>query len=152
MRRRRAKGVAGSGRLRVSRLGALPAFFLSKLAVKNLTLPREMPGLTAVHVKLPPRYAHAPIVHRRTAEWFLVLKGRGRGVIGSAVVQFRPGTIVFIPAGMAHQMSTGAGALEILAIFTPPLDARRKDADIHAAAEPPRPRPHRRACFGGARA
>lgn len=120
-------------RTAVTRLDDVPRFFLSELAVKNLTGRGQMAGLSVVHVKLPPRYSHPPIVHRKTEEWFLVLDGRGHGLIGSRRVEFRPGRVVYMPAGVPHAMSTGAGPLEILAVFSPPLDARKKNADICAA-------------------
>lgn len=118
--------------MRVSAVGRVPAFALSKLRVRNLTGGGEMPALSVVHVTLPPRYTHAPIEHRRTEEWFIVLKGRGQGLIGRRRVRFAPGTIVYMAPGVPHRMGTGRGPMEILAVFSPPLDARRKDADIHA--------------------
>ncbi len=120
------------GRVRVSGVDRIPHFNLSKLKVKDLLHKGQMPSVSVVHVTLPPRYTHAPILHKKTDEWFLVLKGRGSGMIGRKRVRFSPGTLVYMPAGVPHQMGTGSGALEILALFSPPLDARRKDADIHA--------------------
>ena len=122
--------MKSSRRTVVTSLGRIPSFPLSRITAKNLTSARQMPGLSVVHVELPPRYTHAPIIHKRTEEWFIVLKGRGHGVIGARRVQFLPGTVVYMPAGVPHQMSADGGALEILAVFSPPLDARRKDADI----------------------
>lgn len=122
--------------LRVTTVDRIPHFSLSKLRIKNLTRKRQMSSLSVVHVTLPPRYTHAPIEHRRTEEWFVVLKGRGQGLIGRRKVSFEPGTVVYMPPGVPHQMGTGARSMEILAVFSPSLDARRKDADIHACHRP----------------
>lgn len=122
--------------VRVTAVARIPHFNLSKLRVKDLTRKGQMSALSVVHVTLPPRYTHAPIEHRRTEEWFIVLKGRGQGLIGRRRVRFEPGVVVYMPPGVPHQMGTGARSMEILAVFSPPLDARRKDADIHACHPP----------------
>lgn len=60
----------------------------------------------------------------------MILSGKGQGVIGGRLVRFKPGTIVYMPPGMLHQMSTGSSRLEVLVLFSPPLDIRSKKADI----------------------
>lgn len=124
-------------RVRVSSVKRIPHFELAKLRIKDLVQKGRMPSLSVAHVTLPPRYTHAPIEHRRTEEWFIVLKGRGQGLIGRRRVRFEPGTVVYMPPGVPHQMGTGMRSMEILAVFSPPLDARRKDADIHACHSRP---------------
>lgn len=117
----------------VARLAKLPSYKLSRIKVRHLTSPEQFGGINVVHVSLPPRYTHAPIVHRKTAEWLMVLKGSGQGIVGGKRMSFRPGSIVYMPPGVPHQMGTGAQAMEVIALFAPPLDGRLPDADIHPA-------------------
>lgn len=114
----------------VSVLKRIPHYCYAKLRIKELSAAGQIPGAGVVHVRLPARYTHVPLFHKRTHEWLMILKGSGRGVIGGRVVRFRPGVIVYIPPGMLHQMGTGSVPVEALAIFSPPLDARKRGADI----------------------
>lgn len=68
--------------------------------------------------------------HLRTREWFIVIKGRGAGVIGGRRVAFRPGVMAYMPPGVVHHMSTARSAMEALVVFSPPLDTRKPGADV----------------------
>ncbi len=112
-------------------LASLPGYSFVKLRIRELTKAGQVPGAGIVHVRLPPRYEHVPLFHRRTKEWLMILKGTGRGKIGGRVIRFRPGVVVYMPPGTVHQMSTGSSPLEALAVFSPPMDVRKRGADVH---------------------
>lgn len=61
----------------------------------------------------------------------MVIKGRGRGVIGGRRVAFKPGVIVYMPPGVPHQMMTGSSPMEALVVFSPPLKLEGRGADVH---------------------
>lgn len=123
------KGSLGAGPI-VSQLRDLPPFEMAKLKIRTLSRARQTPGVSVLHVVLPPKYDHVPVFHRFTREWLIILSGAGKGVIGGRLVRFKPGTIVYMPPGMPHQMSTGSSSLEVLVLFSPPLNIRSKKADI----------------------
>lgn len=116
--------------LSVTAIGRLPYFHFVKIKVRTLSAGDQIPGVCVVQVVLPPRYDHRPVVHRRTREWMVILRGSGRGKIGRRLVRFKPGVIVYMPPGTPHQMSTGASPLEALVLFTPPIDVKSPKADI----------------------
>jgi mannose-6-phosphate isomerase-like protein (cupin superfamily) len=118
------------GRAAVSRLALRREIEFAKLKIRYLADAGQMKGLSVVHVRLPPRYQHASLCHRRTHEWLMILKGSGRGVIDGRTVRFRPGVILYMPPGVMHQMGTGSSALEAVVIFTPPLDIEGPAPDI----------------------
>jgi mannose-6-phosphate isomerase-like protein (cupin superfamily) len=104
---------------------------MGALRLKTLSTGKQIPKTGIVHVSLPPRTRHDMLYHRRTREWFLVLKGEGRGVIGSKTVRFKPGVIVYMPPGVPHRMMTDASAMEAIVLFSPPLKLSGSGADVH---------------------
>lgn len=102
----------------------------SKLQVRPISGPRHIPNVGVVHVRLPPRYEHQAIFHRKTREWIFILRGSGKGVIGGRSIRLRPGTILYIPPKMPHQMSTGSSAIEALVLFSPPMSLNAKKMDV----------------------
>ena len=126
MRRKRPR-VTGKALVTHLRKANRHEFF--QLAVRPVSGRAHIPGVGVVHVTLPPRYTHQAIYHRRTREWMFILKGTGNAVLGRRIVRLRPGSIVYIPPGMMHQMSTQSSAIEALVLFSPPMsmDERRMD-------------------------
>lgn len=117
----------------VGRVASFPARAMGRLRLRSLAGPAQIPGTGIMHVRLPPGARHQPIVHRRTREWFVVLRGRGHGVIGGRRVTFRPGVVVYMPPGVPHQMAAGRTTMEALVVFSPPLKLSGRGADIHPA-------------------
>lgn len=117
----------------VGRVADFPARKLGRLSLRTLVDGAQLPGTGVMHVRLPPGSRHDPIYHRRTREWFVVLKGRGHGIIDGRRVAFRPGVVVFMPPGVTHQMCAGSSAMEALVLFSPPLKLSGRGADIHPA-------------------
>ncbi|MBI4061626.1 MAG: cupin domain-containing protein [Elusimicrobia bacterium] len=101
-----------------------------KLQVRPVSGPRHIPNVGAVHVRLPPRYEHHAIFHRRTREWIYILSGSGKGVIGGRSVRLRPGSVLYIPPKMPHQMSTGSSPIEALVLFSPPMSLNADKMDV----------------------
>jgi quercetin dioxygenase-like cupin family protein len=63
-----------------------------------------------------PKHAH-PYEHE-----MFVLEGSGVAFDGEAERPLRPGTVVYVPPGQAHQMrNTGAGPLKFLCLIPHPL-------------------------------
>lgn len=117
----------------LSRLARVPELRLGPVRLKAVSAAGQLPGSAVFHVKVPPRSRHDMIYHRRTREWFMVTKGRGRGVIGGRRVVFKPGVIVYMPPGVPHQMITDGSAMEALVVFSPPLALSGPKADVHRA-------------------
>lgn len=117
----------------IDRLERVATQKLGPVRLKAVSTRGQIPGAAVFHVTVPPRSRHDMILHRRTREWFMVVKGRGRGVIGGRRVSFRPGVIVFMPPGVPHQMMTGSSSMEALVVFSPPLTLKGRRADVHPA-------------------
>lgn len=81
-----------------------------------------------LHVSIEPGGRAPAILHRRTAEFFLVLAGGSRGRLGGRPVRFRKGDFAHIPPGTAHQFTAGPEGTELLDVFVPALDL--DDPDI----------------------
>jgi len=117
----------------LDRLERIPVHRLGPVRLKAVSALGQIPGAAVFHVTVPPRSRHDMILHRRTREWFMVIKGRGRGVIGGRRVTFRPGVVVFMPPGVPHQMMTGTCAMEAVVVFSPPLNLSGRGIDVHRA-------------------
>lgn len=115
----------------LSRLATLREQKMGPVRLKALSFAGQLPGSSVFHVRVPARSRHDMIYHRRTREWFMVTKGRGRGIIGGRRVTFKPGVIVYMPPGVPHQMMTEGEAMEALVIFSPPLALSGPKADLH---------------------
>lgn len=124
-------GIAKSGCFCLRSLGRVRTRSLGPVLLKEVSSAGEIPGAGAVHVTVPARSRHDMIYHRKTKEWFMVIKGRGWGVIGGRRVEFTPGVIVYMPPGVPHQMMTGSSAMEAVVIFSPPLKLKGRGADVH---------------------
>ncbi|CAN5901973.1 cupin domain-containing protein [soil metagenome] len=59
--------------------------------------------------------------HARSDQWLYVLAGVGTGVVAGCEVELRPGTLLLIEAGDAHELTnTGTDALKTLNLYAPP--------------------------------
>lgn len=114
----------------LDRLARVPVRKMGPVRLKAVSSIGQIPGAAVFHVTVPPRSRHDMILHRRTREWFMVVKGRGRGIIGGRRVTFRPGVIVFMPPGVPHQMMTGSSAMEAVVVFSPPLKFEGPRMDV----------------------
>lgn len=117
----------------LDRLEKIPVHKMGPMRLKAVSALGQLPGAAVFHVAVPPHSRHDMIFHRRTREWFMVVKGRGRGVIGGRRVTFRPGVIVYMPPGVPHQMMTSSSAMEAVVVFSPPLKLSGRGIDVHRA-------------------
>ncbi|NLE77908.1 MAG: cupin domain-containing protein [Chloroflexi bacterium] len=61
--------------------------------------------------------------HTTETEIFYCLKGAGKIRVGAEEFIFTPGTVVYGPPGLEHQIFSGPdGRMEFLAIFNPPVE------------------------------
>lgn len=127
------KASAETKAFRLRHLSRVAPDLMGKLRLKTLSNADEIPRIEIIHVLLPPNTRHALIRHRRTKEWFIVTKGRGTGTVGGKKIVFRPGSIVYMPPGVSHQMSTSKSPMEALAVFSPPLRLGEPRCDVEAA-------------------
>jgi len=58
-------------------------------------------------------------------EIYVVQAGRATLVCDSGTVAVEPGTVVFVPAGEAHQFTDVTSDLALLVIFAPPYGSRQ---------------------------
>lgn len=82
---------------------------------------------TALRIVIDPHSHFPAIYHRRTAEFFYVLKGRGYGRVGRKNVRFKAGECVYMSPRTAHDFHTGKVRMEALVIFSPRFDPKKPD-------------------------
>jgi mannose-6-phosphate isomerase-like protein (cupin superfamily) len=59
--------------------------------------------------------------HRGADQWLLVTEGTGAAVVNGREVSLRPGTLVLIEAGDAHEIrNTGSAPLKTVNVYVPP--------------------------------
>ena len=60
--------------------------------------------------------------HARSDQWLYVVAGVGTGVVAGREAELRPGTLLLIEAGEAHELTnTGSDALKTLNLYAPPV-------------------------------
>ena len=118
-------------RVRFGELGAIAPRSLFGLAVRWLQRSGELPGLSAYHITMPKGARHPPAYHKKRDELIFVLEGSGTLRVDRRRRRLKPGTIVHIPAGRIHEVTTGRGGLKVLSLFCPAMDPR--SPDVHLA-------------------
>lgn len=84
---------------------------------------------------LPPRFATGRHVHRVQEETFYVLDGECEWQIGDDVVRASPGTFVFIPPGVPHNIANASDRpARVLMTVSPPGHERYFDELSHLLA------------------
>ena len=59
--------------------------------------------------------------HVESDQWLYVISGQGRAVVSDTHADLRPGTLLLIEAGEAHEIvNTGDRPLETLNLYSPP--------------------------------
>ncbi len=78
-------------------------------------------GFSVAEALVGPGEETRPHVHHRSQEVYYVLEGSGEMRLGGEASALDPGDAVLILPGMRHNIkNTGAGALRILCICSPP--------------------------------
>ena len=78
--------------------------------------------LSAMLVKIDPQHEIGNHIHEGKAELHKVLSGHGTADVGSYSINYKPGVISLIPAGIPHSVRAGDEGLILLAEFSPPLN------------------------------
>lgn len=120
MRARRPR--AEFGRLR----GRAPRDF-GTLAIEFLSGEDGRAPMTVMRVAMRPRDSHPPLLHERTDEFFVVLRGSLEARVDAVRRRMRTGDYAYLPAGTPHAFRAGPGGVEVLSVFTPGLDPDSPD-------------------------
>jgi quercetin dioxygenase-like cupin family protein len=86
------------------------------------------------HVRMDPGSRTPPLHHARTAEFILVLKGGKTARLGSRRLRLRPGDCAYLPPGTIHEFVAGPRGVEVLTVFSPPLNFANPDVVLASAA------------------
>lgn len=90
--------------------------------LKSLVTGADNPGLAVNLIRLAPGSEIVSHTHADATETFYILKGQGIAWIDGAFFELAPGVCGFAPPSVTHSVcNTGAGDLEALAIFNPPI-------------------------------
>lgn len=85
---------------------------------------------------IDPDSASNPHTHLEQEEVFYCLSGRGLIRVGSEEAELRPGSCVFIPAGVEHQLvNTRSGEVLRVLYATAPAFSRAGWSAVHQAGE-----------------
>lgn len=116
-----------NGRIEVSSLSGRRAQRFGALYLKALFDRRRLKQVSVLHVRLEPGASAPALFHRRTHEFFYVLRGSVHGKIGGRRRRLKAGDYCFLPAGTVHEFTAGSRGLETLDVFFPRLDLRKPD-------------------------
>ncbi|MBI2071212.1 MAG: cupin domain-containing protein [Elusimicrobia bacterium] len=100
------------------RFGALTVFPLIPAAVRTFS---------ALRLTMKPGAQTPSIYHRKTNEFFFILRGSAKARINGRSVRFKKGDFAFLPAKTRHQFEAGPAGVEVLDIFIPRLDLDNPD-------------------------
>ena len=112
-------------------LAKVQARAFGPLLVGSLLGKRQRRPFSVHHVYLKPRGSHPALRHLATCEFFLILKGSIRARIGLRSRRMAAGDFAYLPPGCAHAFHAGKNGVEVLAVFSPPMDLRKPDI-VHA--------------------
>ena len=116
-----------TGRIEAGSLRGRRAKRFGALYIKALFEDARRGRLSVLHVRLKPGAAAPALYHRRTDEFFFVLKGSVSGRIGGRRRRFKAGDFCFLPAGTVHEFKAGPRGLETLDVFFPRLSLSKPD-------------------------
>ncbi len=97
------------------------------LGVRPLLDRQLVKEFSVLHIVLKPGAEAPTLFHRKTHEFFFVLRGGASGRIDGKRWRFKQGDYCFLPAGSLHQFTAGPAGIELLDVFGPRLDLRRPD-------------------------
>jgi quercetin dioxygenase-like cupin family protein len=92
------------------------------VSMKTLVSSSMTDGTLSQHlVRVDPGCALETHVHPAQCELHLVLNGGGQASLEDRMIDYRPGSLNAIPAGVAHAVRAGSVGLILLASFSPAL-------------------------------
>jgi len=83
-------------------------WFLNTLTINKVRGDDSQGLLSIVDHRVPPGFAPPPHVHEASDEAFLVLDGQFEGFCGDQAWQAGPGSLVYLPHGIAHGFTVSA--------------------------------------------
>lgn len=112
-------------------LARAPSQAIGTLLVHSLLDDKERRAFSAHRVRMKPNAFHPALSHAGTSELFLVLKGTVRAKIDGRARRFVQGDFAFLPPGSIHEFRAGKNGVEVLAVFSPPMDLKKPDIVLH---------------------
>jgi quercetin dioxygenase-like cupin family protein len=110
-------------------------WFLNTLTINKIRSGDSQGLLSIVDHRVPPGFAPPPHIHEASDEAFLVLDGEFDGFCGDQAWRAGPGSLVYLPHGIAHGFSvSAAGPGRIIVVVSP----GGFDQFVAAAGEPAR--------------
>jgi quercetin dioxygenase-like cupin family protein len=110
-------------------------WFLNTLTINKIRSDDSQGQLSIVDHRVPAGFAPPPHVHEASDEAFLVLDGEFEGFCGDQAWQAGPGSLVYLPHGIAHGFTvSAAGPGRIIVVVSP----GGFDQFVAAAGEPAR--------------
>lgn len=97
------------------------------LRLKSLFQKAGLGQVSIFHVSLPAGARAPALYHRKTHEFFFLLRGEVRGRIDGKACRFRSGDFCFLPAGAVHEFQAGISGAQTLDVFFPGLDLKKPD-------------------------
>lgn len=114
-------------RVEIAHLKDIAPQHFGVLQLKPLFQKKNMRQISVFHISLKAGSSVPALYHRKTHEFFFVLKGNVTGRIGNKTYRFRAGDYCFLPAGSIHGFHVGKSAAQTLEVFFPRLDLRKPD-------------------------
>jgi len=108
-------------------------WFLNTLTINKVRGGDSQGRLSIVDHRVPPGFAPPPHIHEASDEAFLVLDGEFDGFCGDQAWRAGPGSLVYLPHGIAHGFAvSAAGPGRIIVVVSP----AGFDDFVAAAGEP----------------
>ena len=90
--------------------------------LKHLITSKETDGKYSYHlVRIAPNFSISNHIHENQLETHEVISGSGVCINHEAMIDYAPGVISIIPAGIKHEVKAGAEGLYLFAKFIPAL-------------------------------
>ena len=90
--------------------------------LKHLITSKQTDGKYSFHlVKIAPNFSIGNHIHEKQLETHEVIAGSGVCINQEMIIDYAPGVISIIPAGIKHEVKAGAEGLYLFAKFMPAL-------------------------------
>ncbi|MEK7858263.1 MAG: cupin domain-containing protein [Elusimicrobiota bacterium] len=123
-------------RLVLGTLENTPSQAIGTLLVQSLLDKSERRPFSVHRVRMKPGASHPPLFHARMSELFLVLDGSMRAKIDGRPRRFVKGGFAYLPPGAIHEFHAGRNGVEVLAVFSPPMNLNKPDIVFQSSRKP----------------
>ena len=104
----------------------LPVRMLSNMEIKKFLYTENM-NMSVFYIHMPAGFKAEAKLHPENDEFFYMVKGENKGIIGGKEYLLKKGDYMFIPRGTKHQFYTEDSEVEVISIFNPPLENPKTD-------------------------